>query len=104
MEDAMKIGCVRAPALVGNVLKQSRQQTITAPQEWRNILNGDPALRVRLSPAGHILGSAYVEFDLVRGGGRQRIVFSGDLGTPYTSLLPAPRPPYGADLLVLHLW
>ncbi len=31
-----------------------------------------------------------------------RRIFSGDLGAPYTPLLPAPKPPYGADLVVLE--
>jgi metallo-beta-lactamase family protein len=32
----------------------------------------------------------------------KRIVFSGDLGAPYTPLLPAPQSPYGADVVVLE--
>ena len=32
----------------------------------------------------------------------QRVVFSGDLGAPNTPLLPAPRPPERADVLVLE--
>ncbi len=103
LEDALKVGFTRDPAVVKRYLAQLRQQTIAVPyKQWRTVLSGDPALRVRLSPAGHILGSAYVEFDLVQGRERQRIVFSGDLGAPYTPLLPAPRSPYGADLLVLE--
>jgi metallo-beta-lactamase family protein len=51
-----------------------------------------------LKPAGHILGSAYVECD-IKG---QRVVFSGDLGAPYAPLLPAPKSPYRADTLILE--
>ncbi|MDP5207458.1 MBL fold metallo-hydrolase, partial [Alishewanella sp. SMS9] len=29
-------------------------------------------------------------------------VFSGDLGAPYSPLLPAPKPPYAADIVVLE--
>jgi metallo-beta-lactamase family protein len=59
--------------------------------------------RIRLQRAGHILGSAYVECELGRPGqGLQRVVFSGDLGAPYAPLLPAPRPPYQADVVVLE--
>ena len=32
----------------------------------------------------------------------QRVVFSGDLGAPYTPLLPAPRPPLAADIVVME--
>ncbi len=34
--------------------------------------------------------------------GRRRIVFSGDLGAPYTPILSSPRSPYRADILVLE--
>jgi metallo-beta-lactamase family protein len=53
---------------------------------------------IRLQPAGHILGSAYVECQA----DGQRVVFSGDLGSANTPLLPAPRSPERADLLVLE--
>ncbi|MFN6997350.1 MAG: hypothetical protein ACK4PH_24420 [Aquincola tertiaricarbonis] len=32
----------------------------------------------------------------------QRVVFSGDLGAPYTPLVPAPQPPMRAEVLVLE--
>jgi metallo-beta-lactamase family protein len=48
--------------------------------------------------AGHILGSAYIEFDVAA----TRVLFSGDLGAPYTPLLQAPKSPYKADILVLE--
>ena len=35
-------------------------------------------------------------------GRRHRTVFSGDLGAPHAPLLPAPKPPYRADVLVLE--
>ncbi len=31
-----------------------------------------------------------------------RVIFSGDLGAPHAPLLPAPRPPWQADVLVLE--
>ena len=67
---------------------------------WHTAIAGAPGLRIKLQPAGHILGSAYVECET--GQPRQRIVFSGDLGAPYTPLLPAPKAPYSADVLVLE--
>ena len=35
-------------------------------------------------------------------GKQESILFSGDLGAPYAPLLPAPKPPHGADLVVLE--
>lgn len=60
-----------------------------------------PALRMRLQPAGHILGSAYIELEVSRGTGKPAekavVVFSGVLGAPDTPLLPAPANPTRAD-------
>ena len=56
-------------------------------------------LQVRFRQAGHILGSAYVEVELVDG---QRIVFSGDLGCKNSPLLPDPCPLERADILILE--
>ena len=59
--------------------------------------------KARFQRAGHILGSAYVEIDISNNDkGKHRVVFSGDLGAPYTPLLPAPKPPYKADTLVIE--
>ena len=54
--------------------------------------------------AGHLLGSAYVEVDLhyPETGEKKRIVFSGDLGAPHAPILPAPKAPYKADVLVIE--
>ncbi|MGR5246765.1 MBL fold metallo-hydrolase RNA specificity domain-containing protein [Vibrio sp. PNB23_22_6] len=54
---------------------------------------------LRFQPAGHILGSAYVEFKLPNG---EVIVFSGDLGPSNTPLLPDPKSPKRADYLFIE--
>jgi metallo-beta-lactamase family protein len=109
IEDALKVGFTRDKALIGRVLAVLRKQIVALPyKHWHTLVDkGVPGLRVRLQPAGHILGSAYVELDAkLAGPGRQgqarnqRVVFSGDLGAPYTPLLPAPKSPYGADVVV----
>lgn len=56
-------------------------------------------LLLRFQPAGHILGSAYVEIKLQN---NEIVVFSGDLGPSNTPLLPDPIPPKRADLLVIE--
>jgi metallo-beta-lactamase family protein len=58
--------------------------------------------KIKLQPAGHILGSAFVEIQTGKGPQKHTVVFSGDLGAPYTPLLPAPKAPYRADTLVLE--
>ncbi len=103
LEDALKVGFTRNQTLIERFLAQISQQIVALPyKHWHSLIAGQPGLRVKLSPAGHILGSAYVEFEVAQGSDRQRVVFSGDLGAPYTPLLPAPRPPYGADIVVLE--
>ncbi|WP_375321565.1 MBL fold metallo-hydrolase RNA specificity domain-containing protein [Aliivibrio logei] len=56
-------------------------------------------LLLRFQPAGHILGSAYVEIKLPN---NDIVVFSGDLGPSNTPLLPDPISPKRADLLVIE--
>ncbi|WP_281544078.1 MBL fold metallo-hydrolase [Grimontia sp. SpTr1] len=54
---------------------------------------------IRFQPAGHILGSAFVEVKLPS---KEVIVFSGDLGPNNTPLLPDPTPPERSDVLVIE--
>ena len=104
LEDALKVGFTRNQALIQRVLGVLRQRIVPLPyKQWQTVIAGVPGLRVRLSPAGHILGSAYVEMDAqLAPGQKQRVVFSGDLGAPYTPLLPAPKAPMAADVVVLE--
>jgi metallo-beta-lactamase family protein len=44
---------------------------------WRDVAAG---VRMRLHDAGHVIGSASVEFEVTHGASRTRIVFSGDVG------------------------
>lgn len=101
LEDALKVGFTKNQGLIDQFLKRVAQQIVPLPyKHWHKTIAGAHGLRVKLQPAGHILGSAYVECEI--GQPRQRIVFSGDLGAPYTPLLPAPKSPYSADVLVLE--
>lgn len=52
--------------------------------------------------AGHILGSAIVEFNLQSAGRRRRLVFSGDLGNPTSALMNAPQRVHNADAVLLE--
>lgn len=112
LEDALKIGFTRDTRLVERVLAQIRARIVALPYgKWHTVFDdGAGTLGIRLQPAGHILGSAYVECDAappaaVTGGTAsrgERIVFSGDLGAPDSPLLPDPRPPERADRLILE--
>lgn len=103
LEDAVKIGFTRDRGLLERFDRLLRQRICPVPyRQWGEVEVTGARLRVKFQPAGHILGSAYIECDSVRDGVRQRTVFSGDLGAPYSPLLAAPRAPYAADLLVLE--
>lgn len=108
LEDAVKIGFTDNRRLIEVFLDQLQSQLVPVPYgQWQPLTTvAMPGVAIRLQPAGHILGSAYVEVRCPEGaasGSRElRVVFSGDLGAPYTPLLPAPRSPYRADLLVLE--
>ncbi|EKO3614765.1 MBL fold metallo-hydrolase [Vibrio metschnikovii] len=70
--------------------------------EWVTISGYSQAqasLQLRFQPAGHILGSAYVELRLANG---EVVVFSGDLGASNTPLLPDPQSPLRADYLIIE--
>lgn len=103
LEDAVKVGFTRNERLIAGFLAKLKEQIVPLPyKHWQTVIAGSPGLRVRLQPAGHILGSAYVEMDASDGAGTRRVVFSGDLGAPYTPLLPAPKAPLAADVVVME--
>lgn len=105
LEDAMKVGMTRSTAVNEQALAQLRRQIVPLPYGcWHTLIEGTPGLALRFQPAGHILGSAYVELDarLAPPHQTERVVFSGDLGAPYTPLLPGPRAPQRADVVVLE--
>ncbi|MFN0187012.1 MAG: MBL fold metallo-hydrolase RNA specificity domain-containing protein, partial [Aquabacterium sp.] len=70
-----------------------------AYDEW---LQPHPAVRCRFRDAGHILGSAIVEVELVQGRARRRLVFSGDLGQPGRPIVRDPVRIAQADVLLVE--
>ncbi|MFA7387833.1 MAG: MBL fold metallo-hydrolase [Thiohalobacteraceae bacterium] len=61
-----------------------------------------PGVRATLVPAGHILGAASVVLDLEEDGRRCRLAYSGDIGQDDSCMLPAPRAPDHADVVLLE--
>jgi len=98
MEDALKIGVTRNRNLIRKFLQ--RLDHLLVPIEYKQWqkTNISDDLKVRYQQAGHILGSAYIEFQYQG----ERIIFSGDLGAPYSPLLSAPESPWRADRLVIE--
>jgi metallo-beta-lactamase family protein len=106
LEDAFKLGFSRDQKQVERYLKLIEQRIIALPyKQWFTLVDTQQLrARIRLQRAGHILGSAYVEVDLryPETGEKKRIVFSGDLGAAHAPILPAPKAPYKADILVIE--
>ena len=101
IEDALKIGVTRDPKLVAAYL--TILKSLLKPIKYKTWFQLPVLLtKARFQPAGHILGSAYVEIDLGSKVDNHRVVFSGDLGAPYAALLPAPKSPYRADTLIIE--
>ncbi len=106
LEDAYKLSISDDPAEISRYLAfvQARLQPLPF-DHWHAVIER-PGLtcRVRLRRAGHLLGSAYVECDVLGSSSKQsaRIVFSGDLGANDSAVLRPVEPPERADLLVLE--
>jgi len=105
IEDALKVGVTRNRSIIEACLQRLQQQLIAVPyKQWiRLALSGHNKAKIKFQPAGHILGSAYIEVDVSPVNCKaQRIVFSGDLGATYSPLLASPKSPYKADVVVLE--
>lgn len=61
-----------------------------------------PNISIKLSDAGHILGSAIIEVWLSEGGTNRKIVFSGDLGRKDMPILKDPTIIKSADLVLME--
>ena len=61
-----------------------------------------PGVTATFYDAGHILGSAVMELDLVEGNHRRKLVFTGDLGRKNLPILRDPETPPEADELILE--
>ncbi len=75
IEDALKVGVTRNANIIKACLTLLKKQLVAVPyKQWhqlefslKQILNqklGQLAVKVKFQPAGHILGSAYVEIDV----------------------------------------
>ncbi|TWI62064.1 metallo-beta-lactamase family protein [Desulfobotulus alkaliphilus] len=106
LEDAFKLSVSARPDMLDRYTSLIRSRLRPLPYKtWHTLLDSSgQMLRIKLHRAGHILGSSIVECAILdkSTGKDQRIVFSGDLGAPWAPLLPAPKPLYRADTLILE--
>jgi metallo-beta-lactamase family protein len=78
-----------------------RQFEVVDYGAWTQVGDG---VRFRFVPAGHILGSGYVELELATAPDRapRRWLFSGDVGRYDAPLVQDPSPPPACDVLVVE--
>jgi metallo-beta-lactamase family protein len=69
------------------------------PLDFRETREIAAGVRLRLRPAGHILGAASVELEI---DGQRRLGVSGDVGRPSHPLLVAPEPMGALDALLVE--
>jgi metallo-beta-lactamase family protein len=68
--------------------------------EWLGVM---PGVRARWWNAGHILGSASIEIEVVEeGDAPMRLLFSGDLGPGHSDFVADPAGPSGVDHLIME--
>ncbi len=107
LEDAVKIGFTTNRHLISKFMNHIKALLVPLDYSQKTevkLHKTEQTLTVKLKPAGHILGSAYIECEIYGKQNKQKhkVIFSGDLGAPYAPLLPAPKSPYGCDQLVLE--
>ena len=76
-----------------------RALTQLQPQGFERPIEVAPGVTIGFSPAGHLLGSAYV---LVRLAGGKTILFGGDLGRYSRPILPDPSNAVAADVVLVE--
>ncbi|MEM9646534.1 MAG: MBL fold metallo-hydrolase, partial [Planctomycetota bacterium] len=97
MEDALRIGFTKSSRLIDRFLQHI--DGLLRPVDYHQWEEIGGHAKIRLSPAGHVLGSTIFEVELPDG---RRVVFSGDIGAGTNPLLNPPTSPPRADLLVLE--
>ena len=79
---------------------QVLKQMIGVPYDrWFDVV---PGVRASFVDAGHILGSASVVVECTEGDRTVRLVFSGDIGRKGLAIIRDPKPPVGADVVILE--
>lgn len=84
------------------VQEAQKAMTFFSPLTYDHKCEILPQATLKLSDAGHLLGSAIIELWLTEKGVTRKLVFSGDLGRKNMPLLRDPTPIQNADLVVME--
>lgn len=86
----------------------TEEDVLEALDQWNEHLgygrahNVCAGVEVTCHDAGHILGSAFLVFELAEGGVRRRFIFSGDLGNVDKPIINDPSVPPRADVVLME--
>lgn len=72
------------------------------PVEYGEMVTLEDGIRFRMTDAGHLLGSSYVELWVSEWGEEKKIVFSGDIGNINQPIIRDPQPISDADYVVME--
>lgn len=95
-------GRVHPPASLYGVSDINRVVRLGTPLAYNRPVRIAPGVRLRLTDAGHLLGSASVELTIEENGRSQVVVISGDLGQRGAPLHTDPVPFSHADVVVME--
>jgi len=85
-----------------SMVDATRAADLMAGVPYEKTFEVTTGVRVTFIDAGHILGSASVVLDIDEGGRSQRLVFSGDIGRSGLPIIRDPKPPQGADVVIME--
>ena len=72
------------------------------PVEYGQMTQISEGISFRLTDAGHLLGSAYVELWATENSQTKKLVFSGDIGNVDQPIIRDPEPVSGADYVIME--
>ena len=75
---------------------------LTVSLKYGQIVNLDENISFRMTDAGHLLGSAFVELWLTENGETKKIVYSGDIGNSGKPIIRDPQYVTEADIAVME--
>ena len=79
-----------------------RTAELFVPHDYGEKVEVAPGVFVTFSEAGHILGSASITLEVMNGKHTKRLVFSGDIGRSGLPIIRDPKPPEGADWVLME--
>ena len=75
---------------------------LLVPVEYGQIIELGDGFRFRMTDAGHLLGSAYIELWVTEWEEERKLVFSGDIGNVNQPIIRDPQPIHGADYVIME--